>query len=425
MTTLIPKFDFKNGGATPAGAINRPINDKLAETTSVKDFGATGDGTTDDTAALQAAFDANVPLYFPLGTYKITTGLTFNPYLTYVGENYSIGQGSSPVTIKAATVGITMLSPKTQYGYQTQFINIFLDGDSKAAIGFQWLCTAGGDQADLTMTNVSAFNCTTKGFDLQLISYSQFTNVHTRNCPIGFYMKSCGSSQLSNCEFSCLTTAGLYLDLCYFLRITNCYAFNSGAVTHLVLIDGGHGNKFEKCQFEPAPSPTTQTNNAVTVTNSYYATDNCTDNTFLNCEWIGISGSCICNLNIGEGLSNPNQIYKTKVVNCSFIKPASTSSIELAAQRYTQIFNSIDTRIYNDADYFNVSVSNDSPNIYYQEGFPGTFYSTVNATILGLTDGVDAPATVSGSAFIYVDILDGDLKVKFGDGTVKTISTDT
>lgn len=423
MTTLIPKFDLKDGNSTPTGAVNRPINEKLAEVVSVKDFGATGDGTTDDTIALQAAFDANMPLYFPLGIYKITTGLTFNPYLTYVGENYSLGGGTSPVTIKAATVGITMLKPKTQYGYQTQFTNIFLDGDNKAAIGFQWLCTAGGDQADLTMTNVGAFNCTSKGYDLQLISYSQFTNVHTRNCPIGFYMKSCVSSQLSNCEFYCITTAGLYLDSCAFLRIYNCYAFNSGAINHLVLVDGGHGNKFEKCQFEPAPSPTTQTNNAVTVTNSYYATDNCTDNTFLNCEWIGISGSCICNLNIGEGLSNPNQIYKTKVINCSFIKPVSTSSIELAAQRYTQIFNSIDTRIYNDADYFNVSVSNDSPNIYYQEGFPGTFYNPVTAKTLGVQEGNVQPASITGYSLIYLDVADNKLKIVSSAGVVRTITT--
>lgn len=42
-----------------------------------------------------------------------------------------------------------------------------------------------------------------------------------------------------------------------------------------------------------------------------------------------------------------------------------------------------------------------------------------------LTDGVAAPSTVSGAAFIYVDTADGDLKIKFGDGTVKTIVTDT
>jgi len=44
---------------------------------------------------------------------------------------------------------------------------------------------------------------------------------------------------------------------------------------------------------------------------------------------------------------------------------------------------------------------------------------------MAIVDGVTAPATVSGKAFIYVDTADGDLKVKFGDGTVKTLATDT
>jgi hypothetical protein len=44
---------------------------------------------------------------------------------------------------------------------------------------------------------------------------------------------------------------------------------------------------------------------------------------------------------------------------------------------------------------------------------------------MAIVDGVTAPATASGKAFIYVDTADGDLKVKFGDGTVKTIATDT
>lgn len=44
---------------------------------------------------------------------------------------------------------------------------------------------------------------------------------------------------------------------------------------------------------------------------------------------------------------------------------------------------------------------------------------------LALTDGITAPSTSAGYAQIYVDTSDGDLKVKFGDGTVKTIATDT
>ena len=40
-------------------------------------------------------------------------------------------------------------------------------------------------------------------------------------------------------------------------------------------------------------------------------------------------------------------------------------------------------------------------------------------------DGINAPGTIAGVAQLYVDVADGDLKVKFGDGTVKTIATDT
>jgi hypothetical protein len=44
---------------------------------------------------------------------------------------------------------------------------------------------------------------------------------------------------------------------------------------------------------------------------------------------------------------------------------------------------------------------------------------------LDVTDGVTAPAAATGRARIYVDTADGDLKIIFADGTIKTIVTDT
>lgn len=70
-------------GYTPAGtgAVATTVQTKLRESVSVKDFGAVGDGVADDTAAIQAAINAMIPLgrgtvFFPAGTYRTTATIT-------------------------------------------------------------------------------------------------------------------------------------------------------------------------------------------------------------------------------------------------------------------------------------------------------------------------------------------------------------
>ena len=68
---------------------------------NVREFGATGDGTTDDTAALTAAVAAGQgkTIHFPAGTYKITSALTLTGWGTRV-----TGVGAESVLAVAAAV---------------------------------------------------------------------------------------------------------------------------------------------------------------------------------------------------------------------------------------------------------------------------------------------------------------------------------
>lgn len=82
---------------TPSGtgADSRTVESRLNERRSVKDFGATGDGTTDDTTAIQDAidsFDGNGGvLYFPSGSYRTTATITINNNGIYLIGDGMIG----------------------------------------------------------------------------------------------------------------------------------------------------------------------------------------------------------------------------------------------------------------------------------------------------------------------------------------------
>lgn len=96
----------KNATVTQIGTVTatgtttpRTLPDRFAETVSVKDFGAVGDGVTDDTAAIQAAVDYAASIgrgavRIPAGWYKTTAAIN-----VMSGSIAILGDGCSVVAI--------------------------------------------------------------------------------------------------------------------------------------------------------------------------------------------------------------------------------------------------------------------------------------------------------------------------------------
>jgi len=75
---------YTQGGT---GSVSRTVENKLQESVSVKDFGAVGDGVTDDTTAIQAALDSGEKnILLPTGTYKTTSVLNRPSQVRFYGD---------------------------------------------------------------------------------------------------------------------------------------------------------------------------------------------------------------------------------------------------------------------------------------------------------------------------------------------------
>jgi len=87
---------YQNSRADLSSAIPRTLQSKLNDFASIKDFGAQGDGVTDDAPAINAAIsqlltgypqsgNSAVTLYFPPGLYIINSPILLYPFLTIQG----------------------------------------------------------------------------------------------------------------------------------------------------------------------------------------------------------------------------------------------------------------------------------------------------------------------------------------------------
>ena len=117
-------------GASANSPITRTLQNKLDDFASVRDFGAVGDGATDDTAAINRALyelfareqitRVRRALYFPAGTYKVVSTINIPTYAKLVGEGPdssiiegTLSAGSTPVAQTADSLQQTGASVGT------------------------------------------------------------------------------------------------------------------------------------------------------------------------------------------------------------------------------------------------------------------------------------------------------------------------
>ena len=201
-----------------ANAVSRTVQNKLQESVSVLDFGAVGDGVADDTASIQAAINSlsSGNLYFPIGTYKVTSTISITAPIQLIGEGWSVISsdvfGSSQWTYGtgSATYGTIIRSTVTS-GYAFTFNN-----SSVVAYGLKNICIIGPGTG--TSTGVQL------GTSTRANEWTVFDNVMVCNFYNGYEINFTLESSLG------IKTRGCYNGIKLQNNVNNC-AFPSWEVT--------------------------------------------------------------------------------------------------------------------------------------------------------------------------------------------------
>lgn len=103
-----------------ARAMMAALKTALGHIINVKDYGAVGDGVTDDATAFQAAITAAASgsLYIPEGTYIINSALTVSSAVRFIGDgifNTSIRRNFSPVADSEGAFNVGELADGTSF----------------------------------------------------------------------------------------------------------------------------------------------------------------------------------------------------------------------------------------------------------------------------------------------------------------------
>jgi hypothetical protein len=213
--------DARYGSVTATGSTtSRTLADRFADTVNVRDYGAVGDGTTDDTAAFQAAIATGHAIYVPRGWYIVGP-------LTLAQAMSGAGMGATVLQLRPGTQNIVVVT-WTDPGPST-IRDLTIDGASLAAAAI--MTPPGLPASGLRIERVEARNCGWTGTSTVqygiMINWDQTTTNQKQACVVsGCYVHDivgCGiaasglghvisNNTIINCGHSGIDSYGAMID---------------------------------------------------------------------------------------------------------------------------------------------------------------------------------------------------------------------
>ena len=347
MTTLIPKYDE---GST--GAVNRPINLKLAEFVSVLDFGADDTGVADSTNAFNAAIATGRKVYVPNGTYLVADIVVVDG-LTVEGESNSVllvktnnsGAFTSTSGIKnniiisnliiGANTGITGARAykqidKTTFTAYCEFNNIQTYADLQISYDGYFIFT-------------SWVNCK-DGFSGSPVGGQTHQGINSMPAAYG-QQNQTNLNQIHKCQFFNATNPNGAVEIAYgsnWAFYDTDFEGNLRAITAL----GIYGLSFDNCWFEQnndpyviytdvSPAPNAQGTRPVSVNNCYalFIAGNVNFVYFGAASTGAITNISAVNVPVGCTLTNKTSIVEAYGINALSGLGASAFSTGVVAAR--------------------------------------------------------------------------------------------
>lgn len=419
-------------------ATNRMISGSYV---NINDFGAVGDGVANDAAAIQSAIDfvAADPnggiVYMPRGSYNLgTTSLSFPiaKSISLIGAGASSsGDGVNQVAATRLTYTGTSEAIKVhgtgfdanQCGGSLRDFYILGPGAGGATRGIS-IKFVSGSTGRFSAHNVfvDRFNI---GWKLDAVLDVSFENCHSRGCSYGWYFDPASEAVNANTFSNCgddSSVVGWYM--------------KNGANNNRWFGGLSQGNEYGIYIYGETFGP------KANMFYGYYLESAVVGSIGVLIEKAGPStepagnrffGGLFSSHAIGFDIRNGNDNTLKDAIFLDYYDRVLTGQIPIKVGAGTTNF--ISDNNYNESGNNSHSYASAGAGLVVNEFSNNNFTSKIYGSsgelfrvqdgYIAVADGITAPSTVTGMAAIYVDTADGDLKVKFSDGTVKTIVTDT